>query len=274
MTLLRGLWIADHPSVVLRDDYLEALQALELDEHAVMIDGPRPGLSDAFWSLKQLAQFAEATEGWRARRVLSLWAAPQKHAIAELRARLIDIQLALQSRVVEVDGEGVWNTDHLAGYSSLDAAGGALAETVRGSASTTELELTTFPSILQRLLSIGRYVDRLVLQVYSTTPRNDQTVAYDSSLGPLHFPKDGLARARARLDKNKLEHVELAAGLALYHQQWASRSDLDGMTDALAGARESLRPFAPRARWWSSRFVLGNKKIDRRYDWLKLTKGL
>jgi hypothetical protein len=272
MTLLRGLWVADHPSVVLRDDYLERLKALELDEHAVMIDGPRPGLSDAYWSLKDLAAFAKATEGWRARRVLSLWAAPQKRAVGELKARLVDFQVALQSRVVEVDGEGMWNTDHLYGYSSLDSAGGALAEVVRTSMSTSEFELTTFPSIFQRLLSIGRHVDRAVMQVYSTTPRNDQDVAYDSSLGPLHFPKDALARARARLDRNKLEHVELAAGLALYHQQWATRSDLDGMSDALAGARESLRPFAPRARWWSSVFVLGGKKIDRRYDWLKATK--
>jgi hypothetical protein len=135
-----------------------------------------------------------------------------------------------------------------------------------------ELELTTFPSILKRLLSIGRHADRIVLQVYSTTPRSGQVIAYDGPLGPLHFPKDGLARARGLLDARGLEHVELAAGLALYKQQWASRSDLAAMSDALVGARESLRPVAARARWWSSYNVLGHKKIDRRYDWLKSTK--
>jgi len=272
LTLTRGMWIVEPPSIALRDDYLERLQALKLEEHLVMIDGPKPGLVDRTWSTEALGKFAAATKAWGARRALSAWAAPQAAAIGELRARLPEAVSALEASAVELDDEEVWRKSYLQGYASLDLAGGALASAIRQLGGGIAYEFTTYPALLKRVLSAGRHADRLTIQVYSTSARQGQPIAYDGSLGPLRFPREGIEAARAELHAQQLDRIEVVAGLAAYRQQWHSHTDTEAMYDALESALGALRPGPEHVRYWSSAFLAGPKRIAARATWLASTK--
>lgn len=250
--MIRGLWIDDPPGLALRDDYQERLAALRLDELAVMVDGPGPGLDDARWTPRQLEQLATIS---RAPLVLTYWGSPDRVALEALRSRLPDYVRAAGARAAELDLEGPWDHRRVRGYSSLEQAADALGEAVRRSGA--QYEVTTFPSRLRTVLSALAHADRLLLQVYPVSSRGGQPIRYDGELGPVHWPREALEQARRRIAQ-VAPACEVALGLPLYRQAWPGVEIEGALGEAL---RSGLAAGVARARWWSSKWIVGAQTL-------------
>lgn len=257
-----GAWIDDRPSLVLAPAYLDSIRALPLEELAVMIDGPRPGLEDQYWRLGHLEQLARALPTHR--RVLTAWAAPQRAAIDELAAQLPELVEALGASAIEVDTEpvGEWALRGVQGFrdqggakGALDEASAALAQVL--AAPGLPVEVTVFPGALRHVAHLLEALVRelgpdahvsLVLQAYPVRTRGPkskpQLIDYDGPLGPVRLPRESITKAReAHSD------VELVAGLAAYDQRgWPGHSAEEAMHAAVASAAAAG---VRRVRYWS-----------------------
>lgn len=262
-----GAWIDDPPRLVLESAYLDALRALPLSHLAVMVDGPRPGLSDARWTPRQLAQLRRAMPDHEL--VLTTWWAAQRRAIDELAVRLPELLDALETRTVEGDTEpvGEWAPRAVEGYrdeggdpGALDEAADALAEVLVG-LELDAIEVTTFPGALRHVRSLIRALSRymapdqalrLVLQLYAVRSRGSSTaptlVEWDGALGPERLPREAITRARR-------DHpgVEICAGLAAYDQRWPGHAPAEAMHVALTSAAGTG---VRRVRWWSTKHLV------------------
>lgn len=267
-----GTWLDDRPSIALRPAYLDRLRALPLDEIAVMVDGPRPGLEDQRWRLPHLEQLARALP--RHRRTLTAWAAPQREAVDELGAQLPELLEALGASAVEVDVEpvGEWALRGVRGYrdeggdrGALDEASEALADVL--AATGLPVEVTVFPGSLHRVRRLLEALVRrgvrvsLVLQTYPVRTRGPrsapQIIEYDDALGPLRLPREALTAAR-----DAHPDVELVAGLAAYDQRgWPGVRPEEAMHAAVASA---VSAGVRRARWWSVKHLC--RLSARRYS--------
>jgi len=270
-----GAWLDDPPSLVLERGYLDAIRALPLSHLAVMLDGPRPGLSDARWSPAQLQQLARALPDHEL--VLTAWGAPQRQAIDELAARLPSLILAAMPSAIEIDAEpiGEWAPAGVEGYrdeggdkGALDEAADALAE-VLVALDVLAFEVTTFPGASRHVRSLLRALSRrasaeaavrLVLQVYSVRTRGSSSaptlIEWHGALGPERLPREAITRARR-------EHpgVEIVAGLAAYDQRWPGHAPAEAMHAAVASAAGTG---VRRARWWSAKHLV--RLAARRYS--------
>lgn len=270
--LIRGAWLDLRPSIALRDETLESIGAMRLDEIGVMIDGPKPGLTDQSWSLRDLERFAVATRGTA--RIVTCWGTPTHAATAELRDKLPEIVMALEAHEVETDDEE--QIDRGSDYASIDAWAGARSEAILGTPGVRRHRVTLYPARLKRSLPIVRRAHVLLDQVYPVDRRRQNgvvgSVTWSSRLGPERFPREALATARRLLDDGGAAHVELAAGLAAYHQEWAGRArakdepPVDELAMSLA-LRSARAAGAQRVWWWSIRHLLAT---ERRAAWSAL----
>lgn len=249
--VVRGLWVDDAPAVALREDWLARLEALGLDEIAVMVERSGGGL-DVTWSLRQLEALREATPGLR--RVVTIWPEPTARYMAGLADALPDIVAALGAVVVELDLEGHWKRGRLQGYPSLDHAAAALLDAVLVSGGAAELEVTTFPAHLEaQARGAVKGEDRLLLQTYAVAEARGEKRTWDGRLGPERRPYEDVLQAQARGE----EGVEVCAGLAAWAQDDWPGEPGEAMRIAYASA---LRAGVRRVRWWSSRHVIGAKR--------------
>lgn len=230
-------WIDDPPSLVLRPGYLDALRSLPLSGVAVMVDGPKPGLADARWSAEHLAALRDALPLHE--RTITLWAAPQRERIAELRREVPALLEALGSRAVDVDleGAGQWRQSGLAGYRSLADAGAALVDALR-EAGAERVEVDTFPGMLGAVGGALAGADRLALQVYATAS-SGHSIAWTGE------------RLRAAI--RTYPHLEVVAGVAAYRQPGATdAARADHMRRALG---EASQAGCKVARVWSGKWL-------------------
>lgn len=246
-----GVWIDDGPALVLERPYLDRLLALPLSHVAVMIDGPRPGMSDARWSTDELAKLAAALP--RVERILSLWSHPSAAHVGGLLVELPALLEAFVSRVVELDLEpaGGWHARGVEGYVGLADAGRAVVENCRR-AGAERVEITTFPAAIPRAAGAIAAADVLALQVYPVATRNGTPVPYGGRLGPLRYPAEALEAARRRFPG-----VELVCGLPAYKQAWPGHEPLEAMHAAIASA---AGVGVKRARYWSAKWLVRKKK--------------
>ncbi|MEQ9080455.1 MAG: hypothetical protein RLP09_41705 [Sandaracinaceae bacterium] len=261
MTHDLGIWLDDPPSVVLRPRYLDTLRQLPIQHLAVMADGPAPGLHDARWTTADLARLRAALRSRRL--ILTAWAAAHAKSTAELGQRLPALVDALEADGVEVDVEpvGDWSEGDVRGFEDIDRDGSRLDEAsdalaaVLVSLPVPEIETTVFPGalrhvipLLEALVATGTPKTlRLWLQVYAVATRSGTPIAWNGKLGPMRFPREALADARARVPSD----VEVCAGLAAYRTTWAEHGD--SMTVA---AQSALMDGGPRRlRWWSGKWL-------------------
>lgn len=258
-----GVWIDDPPRLVLKSWYLDRLRAMGLSHVAVMLDGPEPGLEDARWTASDLRQLAEALPEHR--RVLTTWVAPQKPTVSELGRKLPRLLDAFGAAGVELDVEpaGQFRERSVRGYvdadrdrSRLDDASADIARMLL-TLPVCEIELTTFPGALRLMLSLAEELARCAsdhvslsafMQLYAVRNRGSLKVGWDSALGPVRGPREGLENARQRLP----ERFEVQAGLAAWDTRWPGRGPYESMTVAAQSAVEGR---ATALRYWSSKWL-------------------
>lgn len=244
-----GVWIDDPPRLALQRWYLDRLRSLPLSHVSVMVDGPRPGMSDARWSEDELAELASALPD--VRRGVTLWAAAQRDAVQELATSLHTAVVALGASSVEVDAEpvGGWASGRVQGYSGglLEASRDLAAHMISAG---VDVEVTVFPGALRHVTELlGALAEhrrpRLYLQSYAVRHRGEDRVSWTGPLGPLRLPSESIEAASAAMPR-----VEVCYGRAVYDTEWPGGKDsiLPGTIAALGAGARSVRD-------WSSKWL-------------------
>lgn len=224
-----GVWIDDPPHDVLKPAYIDAIHALPFHELAVMVDGPKPGIKDARWSAAQLKEFFAAFPAHD--RIMTVWTPAQKHPIAELEAKIMELADALKPIAIEADAEpaGKWAKKFLVGYATLGEAAADTMRVLRKPGVRTEV--TVFPSAYSSAAELVKLADVLVSQNYAVASHDGQAVPAFGPLGPDRYPRESILLARERFPKQRI-----VSGHAAYHQRFTNLPPHDAMMKAIASA--------------------------------------
>ncbi len=259
-SVIRGCWIDEAPSIVLRDGYFDRLVAMGIETIAIMLNHSATSGSGRPWQPRWTATELQ-TVGQRAADheievVGTVWPLPDAQNIAALIAAVPPLLSAAGAKGLEVDTEGNWSEKHLRGFPTLDEAAKTLAGKMREVAAPlgAKLELTTFPYHPENgpHATLAPLVDRLFPQAYSVNSRGNEAVPFSGqATSPGTMQQVAVERAR-KVPGVATGSVEVCCGLAAYHQVWPSRTGEQAMGVAFD---EAVNLGIRRVRYWSSTWI-------------------
>lgn len=267
-----GLWIDCPPPAVCQPIYWEALARLGIDCAAVMVESSRAGWTPT-WTTEQLAAAIRLAMERDIEVVVTVWPEPREDDLSACLTAL-DGWAQLGVVGVEVDLEGQWMASRLRGYPTMAAAADALVSGLRAirERHDVRVEVTTHtghgecgPHAL-----VSPHVDRVIPQLYST--RRDwrqRAVEWTGPMGPGRRQREWLGRQeRPGLAIPRLGQPAgplLSVGLAAWSQVWPGHTVAEAMGAAYDAA---LHVDPAEVRWWSSKWVVGSRRLPAVAAWL------
>jgi hypothetical protein len=245
-----GLWLDGGPAEL---GHMHELRPLGITTAAIMVETSRPEW-DPSWSTEQVARACEIARDEDLELVLTVWPAPRRAYLYEMRAWL-DRVCGLGVSAIEVDLERLWMRDHLDGsLDSLTQAAALLLLRLRelAGAHDLRLEVTSHPwhgeASPQAL--VAPHVDRLVQQAYSIRRRPDGAIVDwdDHRLGPGHHQRWAAADART-VPGVAQGLVGLSLGLPLWEQAWPGHEPAEALGLAYDAA---VAEGVSELRFWST----------------------
>lgn len=271
-----GAWGDDAPKTMRKTSYADRLVELNISEVALMMNRANISTAADPWDLRWqdrgeegweddiIAEIAEVYAARSIRLILTCWPRPDKAQIDEMCEAMVPLLKVTNASAFEVDVEGNWLTKHLKSFSSMQAAAEYLAKSmeqalVDAGIEDGETESTTFGhhAELGRHPTVTPLLDRACVQGYSTSPRQNGPVAWNSYLGPGRHQQWIYDRAR------KAGAKEIVMGLAAYKQR-----GFQGHTarEAMQVAYDKTLDLGIRhIRYWSTKWILGSQSHNAPY---------
>lgn len=267
------LWEDQQPSKVLKEGYFDGLKEFGITKLAIMVDQSNQDPT-LYWTPAQIAKALGYATPRGIRIGITTWAYPDKKQIDQLYKNVIAI--------LKVGGVSSWENDlemqwggrfthctfkpRIEGgkvvRTGLDLAGDYLVGTMGNAKSEfgVETEITTFGQHIEcgRNSDVGPWVDRVLIQAYSTRKRPEgTTIDWNHSYGPGNMQK--LCFDRAMLIPRITKQVKLGAGLAIYGQEWPNHDPKEAMTLAFF---QSLQYKIDCFRLWSAKWLARNRSAQ------------
>jgi hypothetical protein len=258
-----GVWVDDQAPIVLREGWLANLAGLGFSTIAIMVQRSTSDTSvqpwEARWTTAQLTQLRKLAGPLKLEIVLTAWPLPDRAQLAQMAAAMPALLEAAGAAGLEVDTEGNWDAKRLSGFESMAEASATLVETMRNAAAGTKarLELTTYPYHPENdaKAQVAPHMDRLFPQAYSVADREGKAVPWDDRMGPGRIQPLTVHRSES-IPGVASNEVGLGLGLAAYEQAFEGHT----VTEALSAALEAaVVQRIPEVRYWSSRWIVGEK---------------
>jgi len=198
-----GAWVDDPIGDAATEAFAERLLARNVTVAALMINRSNTTSSkppwDLRWTREQLERIGDLYHKAGIEIVCTTWPQPSKVQIEAMCADMAWVLEVTKATAFEVDTEGNWGEKFLSGFTNMNEASEYLAARMRQVAGADRaLELTTFTYHQENSASakLAPLMDRLLPQAYSVRHRNNDTVAWDDSLGPGSHQSLAMGRAR------------------------------------------------------------------------------
>lgn len=198
-----GAWIDDPAWSASKDEFAARLAEMGITRAALMINRSNTRSNDVPWEMRwekdELVKIAKVYAKHGIQVIATTWPRPSMAQIDAMCEDMKWVLEAIESNVFEVDTEGNWHKRHLDVFTGMRHASQYLADRMRDLVgSQGELELTTFTYHGENSgkALLAPLMDRLLPQAYSVRHRDNETVPWDSPLGPGRH--QSLATKRAR----------------------------------------------------------------------------
>jgi hypothetical protein len=198
-----GAWIDDPRRTAMSEGFADRLVEMHITRAAIMINKSNTRPNNVPWALRwkrdDLEKLAALYHSKGIECIATCWPQPSKSQIDAMCEDMAWILPVLGSKIFEVDTEGNWKPKFLDGFRSMQAASEYLASQMRelvGAAGELELTTYTYHSENSKTAKLAPLMDRLLPQAYSVRHRANETVAWNSSLGPGKHQTLAVNRAR------------------------------------------------------------------------------